>query len=158
MNGGFITLSATGSIWLTPYGGWNHCTVNDAARRIRKKALRIYQGLLMMILLWCWGIWMIPEADRRILSAQYHLLADTVWPLSIVRQGVRDCLIVTKNHRSAGCQWHRKDHPAMLDGQSNLNCQKTPVSTCWRKGLGDIAKAHFEELCSSSYPNELWQD
>ena len=27
-------------------------TVNDAARRIRKKALRIYQGLLMMILLW----------------------------------------------------------------------------------------------------------
>ena len=31
-------------------------TVNDAARRIRKKALRIYQGLLMMILLWCWGI------------------------------------------------------------------------------------------------------
>ena len=31
-------------------------TVNDAARRIRKKALRIYQGLLMMILLWSWGI------------------------------------------------------------------------------------------------------
>ncbi len=31
-------------------------TVNDAARRIRKKALRIYQGLLMMILLWNWGI------------------------------------------------------------------------------------------------------
>ena len=30
--------------------------VNDAARRIRKKALRIYQGLLKMILLWCWGI------------------------------------------------------------------------------------------------------
>ena len=30
--------------------------VNDAARRIRKKALRIYQGLLMMILLWRWGI------------------------------------------------------------------------------------------------------
>lgn len=30
--------------------------VNDAARRIRKKALRIYQGLLMMILLWSWGI------------------------------------------------------------------------------------------------------
>jgi len=28
--------------------------VNDAARRIRKKALRIYQGLLMMILLWSW--------------------------------------------------------------------------------------------------------
>ena len=31
-------------------------TVNDAARCIRKKALRIYQGLLMMILLWRWGI------------------------------------------------------------------------------------------------------
>lgn len=31
-------------------------TVNDAARRIRKKALRIYQGLLKMILLWRWGI------------------------------------------------------------------------------------------------------
>lgn len=30
--------------------------VNDAARRIRKKALRIYQGLLMMILLWSWSI------------------------------------------------------------------------------------------------------
>ena len=31
-------------------------TVNDAARRIRKKALKIYQGLLVMILLWRWGI------------------------------------------------------------------------------------------------------
>lgn len=31
-------------------------TVNDAARRIRKKAFKIYQGLLMMILLWSWGI------------------------------------------------------------------------------------------------------
>lgn len=31
-------------------------TVNDAARRIRKKALKIFQGLLMMILLWRWGI------------------------------------------------------------------------------------------------------
>lgn len=31
-------------------------TVNDAARRIRKKALRIYQGMLMMSLLWRWGI------------------------------------------------------------------------------------------------------
>lgn len=29
-------------------------TVNDAARRIRKKVLRIFQGLLMMILLWRW--------------------------------------------------------------------------------------------------------
>lgn len=29
-------------------------TVNDAARRIRKKALKIYQGLLLMILLWNW--------------------------------------------------------------------------------------------------------
>lgn len=29
--------------------------VNDAARRIRKKAIRIYQGLLLMILLWSWG-------------------------------------------------------------------------------------------------------
>lgn len=28
--------------------------LNDAARRIRKKALRIYQGLLLMILLWSW--------------------------------------------------------------------------------------------------------
>lgn len=28
--------------------------VNDAARRIRKKALWIYQGLLLMILLWSW--------------------------------------------------------------------------------------------------------
>lgn len=30
--------------------------VNDAARRIRKKAYRICQGLLMMILLWRWSI------------------------------------------------------------------------------------------------------
>ena len=31
-------------------------TVNDAARRIQKKALKIFHGLLMMILLWRWGI------------------------------------------------------------------------------------------------------